>query len=571
MTTGGTASLILFNGKVITVNERSEISTAIAIEGRRILAHGSDRDIRALAGPDTAIVDLGGRAVIPGLIDGHAHMDREGLKLALPSLAGARDVDAVVGRIARIAARRPKGEWIVTMPLGDPPEFEFGTGGTRLPNRWDLDRAAPDNPVYIRSIWGYWRNDLPLVSVANSVALALAGVGRDTAAPVPSVTIERDAGGEPTGIFIDWNKMPVVELSLMARAPGFTVEARAAALSHSMRVYNSFGSTSVFEGHGAASDVLSAYQRVRCAGKQTVRATLVFSPAWNAVPGSEPAMLLAAWGRWLAGRGLGDDWLRVHGLYAEIDDSTERAVRARAFPQTGWAGFHYDSSLPRAALKELLIAAAGNGVRVIGILPNMLDLFAEVAKVADFRDQRWSFGHITALTEGDVSRIRDLGLVVTTHTSAYIHKRGAELKQKLGTERENDIVPLRRLLDAGVPVSLATDNVPPSLFHSIWHAVGRRTRGDTERVAPAQAIGRDEALRCATMGGAFLTFAEASKGSIEPGKLADLAVLSHDPLTCREDEIKDIVAELVIVDGRIAFDRSSPDHAARPEESPLAP
>ena len=553
-------TLALLNGKIIAVDRDFGVAEAVAISGGRIAALGRTADVRAQLPAGARTIDLAGRTVVPGLIDGHAHMDREGLKEVLPSMAGVRGIDDILERIAALAAKAAPDEWIVTMPIGDPPEFENVPGclkEKRFPTRWELDRVAPHNPVYIKSIWGYWRTSLPLVSIANSRALALAGVGRGTLPPAPSVQIERDfATGEPNGIFVEWNKMPVVEFTLMAAAPGFTLAQRTEALGRSMEIYNSFGTTSVVEGHGVAAEVLAAYQRMNAAGRQTVRAVLAFSPAWSAVSGADVRALVASWAQWLAGRGIGDSWLRVQGIYGEADASLERELRAKALPRTGWAGFHYDSSLPREALKTLLREAARNRIRVTGILPDMLGIFREVAREADFSDQRWMLGHITALTRDEISAIRDLGMAVTTHTNAYIHKRGAQMLAQVGEARENDVVPLRSLLDAGVSVSLATDNVPVSLWGPIWQTVARRERQNGRRIAPGQALTRAEALRCATMGGAFLSFDEQEKGSIEPGKLADMAVLSADPLTCPEDEIKDVVAELVIVDGRVVYDRA---------------
>src|SRR5262245_10038846 len=213
----GRRRLVLRNGKLITVNARFDIAQALAIEAGRIIAVGSDAEIAPLIDAATEVIDLGGRAAVPGLIDAHAHMDREGLKQALPSLAGVRSIDDVLTRIAALARDRAPGEWIVTMPLGDPPEFEgmpdlLREG--RFPNRWDLDKVAPDNPVFIKPGWGYWRVTLPLVGIANSRALALAGIDNETKSPAASLEIDRDANGTPTGIFRDFNFMPILELTL---------------------------------------------------------------------------------------------------------------------------------------------------------------------------------------------------------------------------------------------------------------------------------------------------------------------------------------------------------------------
>ena len=373
-----TASLVLTNGKVITVNGRSEIAQAVAVEGERIVAVGSAAEIAPLIGRETRVIDLAGRCAMPGLIDGHAHLDREGLKEALPSMAGLRSIDDVQQRIAELVAKAAPGEWIVTMPLGNPPEYEssprmFADG--RFPNRIDLDQVSPNNPVYIKPAWGYWRVSMPSAAIANSRALQLAGITRKTQPPCGSVVIDRDATGHPTGIFFDDNRMPVVDLTLMRAAPAFDLATRVAALPRSMQIYNRVGTTSVYEGHGVAGDVRAAYRHLREQGRQTVRATLAFSPAWKGVsPGAIPAMV-ADWAKWLARTGKGDNWLRENGLYSELDTSPENEIRQSVFPETGWAGFNY-TGLPREAMQGLLRECARNGVRVNGITPPTLELFA---------------------------------------------------------------------------------------------------------------------------------------------------------------------------------------------------
>ncbi|MGH6619993.1 MAG: amidohydrolase family protein, partial [Alphaproteobacteria bacterium] len=357
---------------------------------------------------------------------------------------------------------------------------------------------------------------------------------------------------------------PIVELSVMAVAGGFSAADRVRGLRESMRLYNAAGTTSVFEGHGVAGEVLGAYQALHRDGEASVRGNLLFSPSWSAVAPADRREVLRSWARWLAGRGLGDRMLRVAGLFAEFEGGPEHAVRARANPYTGWAGFHFDAGLPRDALKALLVEAARLGIRVSGIVPPMLDLFAEVDREVSIRDQRWILGHINVLSEDDVARIRDLGLIVTTHTNRYIFKEGHLLKDRLGGSREDDIVPLRRLLDAGVHVSFATDNVPISLWHPVWQAVARKSLYTGETIAPAQRLTRKEALRCATAEGAWLSFEEGEKGSIEEGKLADFAVLSDDPLACPEEALRDITSMLTVVGGRVVHEDvdTRPPHAS---------
>ena len=173
------ADLILKNAKVITVDPRFTIAQAVAIAGERILAVATDAAMTAHTAPWTRVLDLKGKTIIPGLIDGHAHMDREGLRNVFPSLGPVRSIRDIQDRIAELARSKRPGEWIVTMPIGDPP-FYFDVpdilAEKRWPTRQELDAAAPNNPVYIRSIWGFWRGTLPLVSCANTEALKRAGI-----------------------------------------------------------------------------------------------------------------------------------------------------------------------------------------------------------------------------------------------------------------------------------------------------------------------------------------------------------------------------------------------------------
>ncbi len=552
------ADLVVTRGKVITADPKNRIAEAVAVSGERISAVGGAAEIETLTGPATRRIDAGGRAVTPGLIDGHAHLDREGLKPVFPSLAGCRSIDDVLARIRALAAEAEPGEWIVTMPIGEPPYYwdvPNNLAEGRFPTRRELDGAAPDNPVYIRPIWGFWRHILPLTSIANSAALDAAGIGRDTPDPSASIEIERDPGtGEPNGIIHEHTYMPVIELSHFSRAPRFTHADRVAGIEAAMRIYNRTGTTSVFEEHGAAQELIQAWQAVHAAGRATVRAKLVFSPSWGPERDIDYTHALRSWSGWLGGRGLGDDWLAVGGLYTEFGFDADALLRARASPYTGWSGFNYDCGVPRGKMVDFLTEAARNSIRICALWPQFLPLFAEVDKRVPIAEKRWVLGHINTLGPDEIRRVADLGLVLTTHTNRYIHKQSHITRDEIGADRENDIVPIRSLLETGVHVALATDNVPTSLFYPVWQSVARKSLHTGERIAPDQALTREDALRCATIEGAWLTFEEDRKGSLEEGKLADMAILSDDPLTCPEDAIKDIVAETVIVGGAVVYE-----------------
>jgi predicted amidohydrolase YtcJ len=551
------ADLILTNGKIITVDPAFTIAQAIAIAGNRILAVGPDAAMAAMAGPATRIVDLKGKAVIPGITDGHAHMDREALRNVFPALGPVRSIRDIQDRIAELARAKQPGEWIVTMPIGDPPyyfEVPESLAEKRWPTRQELDAAAPENPVFIRSIWGYWRGTFPLVSCANTEALRRAGITRDTVSPVDTVKIEKDANGDPTGVFVEREMAPVAELIWFRQAAAFTPADRLRTLPQSARAYHAFGTTSVFEGHGASTELLRTYKQAHREGALTMRAALAFSPNWQAAGAAPLGPFVEAWAGWLGEPGFGNDWLKMSGLYVHAGREAADDVRARAAPYTGWAGFNSNHGLPRDQAKQLLLHCAANDIRAVMIGSSNLDLYDEVDREIPLQGRRWVISHISTIPPRDIERIVRMGLVLTTHTNNYLYKGLHAQAQRLPPERHGEIVPLRSLLNAGVKVSLATDNVPVSPFLPIWQTVARTSYQTKERIGAGEALSRADALRCATVGGAYLTFDENKKGSLEVGKLADLAVVSADPLVTEESSIPDTHSLMTMVGGRIVHE-----------------
>src|SRR5918999_165372 len=297
------ATLVLRRGKIITLDRDLSIAEAVAIDGHTILNVGSSAEMQPFIGAETRVIELHGACVIPGLIDSHAHMDREGLRELFPSLAGAQSVREVVGLVAREVAAKPPGQWLVTAPLGTPP-YHFDVAEmlaeNRVPTRWDLDAVSPENPVYIQAIWGYWGWP-PLVSVLNSRALDLCGIGRQTQPPWEGVEILRDRHGEPTGIILEHNFVPTVEFSLLEQAPRFTIAQRARGLMLSMQRYTA----------------------------------------------TEFREQIEDWARMASGCGIGDDWLRVGGICFQLSGNrTVAELRRRAKPYTSWAGHYHDPVTP---------------------------------------------------------------------------------------------------------------------------------------------------------------------------------------------------------------------------------
>ena len=547
------ADVILQNGKVLTVDRDDSIRQAIAIQGNRILAVGSNEDVAALAGPGTKSLDLRGSTVIPGIVDIHAHLDREGLKSIYPSLEGLRSIPQILERIAELAENKAPGEWVVTMPIGDPPNYADmpqSLAEGRFPNRHDLDRVAPNNPVYIKGIWTPW-NVPPSVSIASSAALTIAGVDRHTESPDSSVTIEKDADGEPTGIFVDTGRYPSVEFTLMRTAPRFTPAQRVAALKESMRLYNSVGTTGTYEGHGVAPEVLQAYKSLWDTGEMTVRANLTVSPNWQSA--EQAAAEMESWGHSFSGPGFGDEFLRVSGYFIQYGGNRYTAqARSSQLPYTGWAGFIQSYHSPEL-FAEAARLAAENNIRVNTLvrepLEEVLDIFEGIDRDIPLRGRRWTLAHVLQTTDAQLERIRNMGLLVETIPLTELWLRGTPYLDK--PELADTAVAHRRYLERGVDFSFGTDNKPYNPFATLWATVGRRERVTDQVLGREQCLTRLEALRAFTLGGARFSFDEGQRGSLEPGKLADLAVLSDDFLDMAEEDIPLLESCLTMLGGRI--------------------
>lgn len=558
------ADTILYGGKVLTVDGRFSIAQAVAIRNGSFLAVGTNAQVLKLAGRGTRRINLGGKTVVPGLTDGHAHMDREGLKYLYPSLGGARSIGDVV-RIVQAQVKKAKpGEWIVTMPVGDPPFYQNVPGilaENRLPNRWELDAVSPDNPVYIRGIWGFW-NRPPVVSVANSAALRLANITRDTQAPYDGVTIVKDPGtGEPTGVFSERSFVPTVEFSLMKVVPRFTHELRLKALQDSMKRYNAGGTTSVYEGHGLASEVLRVYKELWSRNELTVRSHLVVSPTPGKGTAPELEEMIRDWATPADGAGFGDRMLRVGGLFIPVGGNPQvaRLLKAEA-PYTGWAAYYYDA-LSADRFRELALLAAKYRLRVNTIASNqgdldtVLALFEQVDEQFPIAASRWVVEHIDQVSDKNIATMKKLGIVPTTIPASAVWKGGAARMRQKPREDWDKHARYRAMAGAGLPLVLGTDNVPPEPFFTLWAAVARKDRDTAEVIVPAQKLSREEALRAMTINGAYLTFEENVRGSIERGKHADLVVIQEDYLAIPEDRIRDIKPVMTMLGGKIVYER----------------
>ena len=326
------ADLLLHNGRIITLDDGSRISEAVAIRGSKILAVGEDADLEKRVPPETRRIDLKGRTVLPGFFDAHPHADREGLKtLGGESLAGANSVAAIVERVAEAARKARPGEWIVFMPMGAPP-FGYVNDANmlkegRYPNRHDLDRVAPDNPVYIRGVWGWWTRP-PFPAVANSEAMRRCGITAASADPY-NIKIVRDSGGNPTGVFLETNRTSLLEFTLFRNVPRFTYEDRLESVRIGSEIYSALGTTSAYETHGLTPALLRAYRELNERGDLKVRMSAPLSLPSSALSRRDLSKLLRQWAPSAGGSGIPAGNFRVSGVTLDHADPNIAAPIAR--------------------------------------------------------------------------------------------------------------------------------------------------------------------------------------------------------------------------------------------------
>ena len=459
----GGADLILCNGRVLTFDEARPRADAVAVVGDRIAAVGGPDIVEAWRGPSTRLIDVAGACVIPGFNDSHAHMEREGLKQQRPSLAGAASVADILAHVREAAARARPGEWIVTMPIGEPPHY-FGAieliAEKRMPTRRELDTVAPHNPVYIPGLFGNWGHP-PGYSALNSRALALNKV---TAASCPRCAgielVCDDATGEPTGVIIERNTRPAVEFDLLPAVPRFGFAERLAGVKRSMQLYNACGTTSIYEGHGSAPETIAVYRQLWERGELTTRVGLVVSPTWADVAEARDGM--RDWLAYARGRGLGDPWLRISGVHVAYGGNPTVAALARAnLPDTGWAGF-VEQAHSAGEFRDICFLAAEHDLRLHTIVSDSLHEIVPVLEAVNERyplaDRRWVIEHIARARLDDLRALKRLGLHVTTIPTYFLWKGGrAYLDEPDGGEL---VVPHRSMLELGIPLAIATDNIP---------------------------------------------------------------------------------------------------------------
>jgi predicted amidohydrolase YtcJ len=527
--------LILYNAKVITLDRGNHIADALSITGDRLTSVGRATDIRPTAGPATRVIDLGGRTVIPGLMDNHLHSSGGGPGV---DLSRARALDEVYAAVATRVASTPADGVVVS----NSDWHEAQLREQRLPLRDDLDRVAPAHAVVlVRGGHEY---------VLNSAALRRWRIDERTPEP-PGGRITRYPDGRVNGELVDTAK----SLVTLPPSPRRTRDERLDAKVAEYATLHAVGLTTVRH-PGISVDDYRLLQELQTQGRLTMRVNALLRPAGTAtaVTGALDASGLR--------QGDGDAWLRVGGVKLAVDGGFEGGLMRTPYapPWDEGGAFKGLQTQTHESFEATVHALNERGWRVAthAVGDAAIDLVLDVYDTANRRrsivDRRWSIEHAFIGRPDHLPRIKALGIALSVQNHLYL--AGPSLVKYWGPERAALTTPVKMYLDAGLPVSSGTDApvVPYPPLWTLYHFVTRDTI--TGGVSGAgQRVSREQALRMATNANAWLTMEERDKGSLEVGKLADVAVLSEDPLTCADTALRDARVLMTIVGGRIVYQR----------------
>jgi predicted amidohydrolase YtcJ len=530
------AEWVFMNGKVVTVDSSFSIKEAIAIKNGRFVAVGTDTEMRRWIGRNTAVVNLAGRMMIPGLIDSHMHATVAGLtwnsELRWESVRSLADG---LKQIEVAARNKAAGTWIVVGGGWATSQFPE----KRLPTRAELDAVAPKYPVYIQ----YLRQ----AAVLNSAGLTAAGINRQTADPQGG-KFERDpSNGELTGVL---QGVSAWELAY-AKIPRPPLEQIRQSLRNCFRELNRLSLTSV--GDLQTAGVTFAHRRLLAdmasRGELSIRLDYYVAPndpgdefeqlrmaaeEVKQLPSNDMFRFAGFAETLIRGTGDGDVLSNPKGFTVETEAKEKFRKLLRFFAEAGY-NFHLHMTQDNTARQ-------------------LLTVIEEVNRETPFARQRIAFAHLEDATPETIARIKKLGGGVSVQDRLVLTgERNVEL---WGQSKARNAPPLRTLIDSGVPLGAGTDafrsgNYSPML--SLWWLITGKSVAGAPIRDPKQNVTRAEALRMYTMGSAWFTFAEKRKGSIEAGKLADLAVLNADYLTVPEDQIRSIESVLTMVGGRVVY------------------
>jgi len=531
------ADLVVLNGRIWTVNPKQPEAEGVACLGGRIVAVGTTREVRRWVGEKTRVIDCGGRRVVPGFNDAHLHFCSGGANLSSVQLRTSGSEKEFAERIREFAARMPKGRWIT----GGDWDHEAWTPA-HLPTRSMIDGATPENPVFVERLDGH-------MGLANSLALKLAGITRETSDP-PGGTIVRDASGEPTGILKDAAMEPVYRVM-----PDASSEEIADAVRAALRYAAEHGVTSV-QDMSSSPAVLAAYQDLLAAGELTVR-IYAFQP-------------LQSWKRQAAigvRAGFGNEKLKIGGMKGFADGSLGSTTALFFSPYDdapATSGLPSDELIPEGKMLGNIIGADSAGLQIgihaIGDRANriILSMYDSAARRNGARDRRFRIEHAQHLQKSEIASFARQGVIASMQPYHAIDD-GRWAEKRIGPERAKGAYAFRSLLDAGVTLAFGSDwpVAPMDPLMGIYAAVTRRTLDGKHAGGwiPGEKISVQEAIRAFTLGSALASFDERIKGSLERGKLADMVVLSDDILHLKPELLSTAKVDMTIFNGRVIYER----------------
>jgi predicted amidohydrolase YtcJ len=531
-----TADLAVVNAKVFTAREGAPLTQAFAVKDGKFIAVGATAAVRARIGPDTKIIDAGGRFVVPGLADGHFHNEGGGKGIDLSATRSLADLIAAIG--TAVAAAKP-GDLVVS----NSDWHEAQLKEQRLPLATELDSVSPANPVVlVRGGHDY---------ILNSAALRHWNISTDT--PVPEGgAITRGADGTLTGELVDNAKRLV---SLPPPAP-VTVED----VLTTQRKVNAYGITSVrIPGSykGEFFQALDAILAARRAGELTLRYT-IYLPGFGT---RDPARIRDMIAKSPLKQDEGDEWVRMGGVKLLVDGGFEGGHMSQPFAgEYGKGGTFYGLTVvPPQDFTAVVKTINDLGWRVAthavgdAAIDEVLDAYEAADAERSIAGKRWTIEHAFVSRPEQLPRMKKLGLMLSVQDHLYL--AAPALKNYLGAARAARITPVKTYLDAGFLVVGGTDSpvVPFNPFFEFYHFLTRDTISDGVYGAEEAVTSRETLLRMITINYAKLTGEADIKGSIEPGKLADFAVLSEDLLTVAPEKIPATHALLTYVGGREAY------------------
>jgi predicted amidohydrolase YtcJ len=533
--------IVVINGKILTMDSQSSVAEALAVRDGKILATGSNVSIKSLAGAQTRVIDVAGKTVIPGLIDTHSHFKAAGMGDYVVTLGRAKTVAEALDAIKAFAAKKKPGEWIVGGAWHPPSQL----AEKRYLTRQEIDSAAPDNPVYLRTVGHF--------SMANSAALQAAGIDKATPNPAGG-SFERDAAGELTGVLVETAIDRVEKI-----VPPFSEDDEIQQFKIAEGVLNSFGITSAVEGATEARDVRTL-QKIALSGEATLRVGVMFRPA--------PPAEMSAWEAIISGNGassgFGDDWLKFAGIKIFYDGgmTLKTALMRDVYPDSH-DDYHGIAQQTPERLKQLVsICNRYNwrvGVHVVGDLgiDQVLDAFEAANAEKSIRDRRFILIHASLIRPEQMERARKLGVRIDFQ-NVFMWDKAATVERFLGRATADRAIPTKTMIDRlGLDSLGAGTDFPVNPINPLLNMYIMVTRKDPNGnvYGASEAITREQALRLYTSAASRYMFEEGRKGTLEPGKLADLVVLSADYMTVPEDQIKDIKAAITVVGGKVVFQR----------------